>query len=525
MTNKLFAYAGGACLSLSIASCVSGGEKTDSTGIAPLAVTVRVDPEDVLRVVPPHAYGMHASLYDNALHDPALASQLDAAGISLLRWPGGGYADNYHFATHTMSPWSDGSRGYLADDTDFGGFVRMLDRVGRAAMITVNYGSNQDDDGPGEAKEAAAWVAYANGAPDDESVIGEDGTGFDWQTVGYWASLRASAPLDVDDGKNFLRIERPAPLGVEYWEVGNEVFGNGYYENGGDEGFELDMHVPYDGTERHGHPDLSGTRYGQGVAEFAAAMKAVDPTIKIGAVLVTPPSDYRWAPTWNDDVLAECGASIDFGIVHWYPNDANLLTASRVMPEMFEELRASFQRHAGDRADDIEITVTEVGPPPGYDRHQASVMGLFAADAYLSFIRHGATNVDWLELHNGTFLDERSSEPGRAYYGIQFAHEVAAPGEALVRADSSRPQSVIAHAGLRKDDSVAVLLVNTSDHRISEVGIEAPGASAGASLRSFASSEGRVPEVTGPERVEAADGSLVVTLPPETVMLIELGPS
>ncbi len=521
--QKLLAFTGATCLLLSNAGCVEGGKKPDSADDQSLGVTVQVDPENVLRVVPPHAYGMHASLYDNALHDPALTTQLDDAGISLLRWPGGGYADNYHWATHSMSPWGDGSRGYLAEGSDFGGFVQVLDRVGRSAMITVNYGSNRLHDGPGEPKEAAAWVAYANGAPDDETVIGEDGTGFDWQTVGYWASLRAAAPLDVDDGKNFLRIERPDPIGIEYWEVGNEVFGNGYYASGDDDGFELDMHVPYDGTNRHRHADLSPTTYGRGVTEFARAMKAVDPTIKVGAVLVTPPADNSWAPEWNDDVLTECATVIDFGIIHFYPSDPNLLTvSSRLMPDMFEQLEAAIERHAGENADNIEITVTEVGPPPGYDDHQRSVMGLFAADAYLSFLRYGVTNVDWLELHNGTFLDEESSEPGRAYYGIQLAHALAAPGEALVRAESSRPLDIVAHAGVRADDSVAVLLINTSGHRVTAVTLETPGATSGAHVRSFSSSSNRTPEVTGPERVEITDGSLVVTVPPETVALVEL---
>ena len=30
-----------------------------------------------------------------------------------------------------------------------------------------------------------------------------------------------------------------------------------------------------------------------------------DPDIKVGAVLVTPPADYSWAPDWNDAVLGE----------------------------------------------------------------------------------------------------------------------------------------------------------------------------------------------------------------------------
>lgn len=520
MHNSTFCVLGAAFF-LSASGCVGGSADPAEEQNQNLQVTVVVDPADTLRIVPPFAYGIHASLYDNGLHDPELAQQLDVAGIALLRWPGGGYSDNYHWATHEMSPWSNGDRGYLADKTDFGNFVRMLDRVGRAAMITVNYGSNQFDDGPGEPLEAAAWVAYANGDPDDDTVIGIDSTGFDWQTVGDWARLRAAAPLDDDDGRNFLRIARPEPVGIEYWEVGNEVFGNGYYAANGD-GFELDMHVPYDGTERRGHPDLSPTRYGEGVVEYVTAMKAVDPSIKVGAVLVTPPTDYSWAPTYNDDVLAECAHLIDFGVIHWYPNESDLATVStRYVGEMFEELRASLERHAGDRADDIEITVTEVGPPPEYGEHQASVMGLFAADVYLSFIRHGATNIDWLELHNGTFLSDREPGAGRAYYGIQFAHETAAPGEALVRAESSRPLDVVVHAGLRADDTVAVLLVNTSDHRVAEVRVEVPEVGSGATMRSFSSTDDRVPEVMGPERITSDGGSLTLEIEPETLVLVE----
>ncbi len=490
-----------------------------------LKVTVTIDTEQVLRIVPPYAYGMHASVYDNALQDPALKEELDGAGIALLRWPGGGYSDNYHWATHTMSAWSNGQRGYLAPETDFGNFVRMLDRVERVAMITVNYGSNQYDDGPGEPKEAAAWVAYANGDPADETVIGEDSTGFDWQTVGYWAGLRASEPLPADDGFNPLRIHRPEPLGIEYWEIGNEVFGNGYYQNGGNDGFELDLHVPYDGTPRRGHEDLSPRAYGAGVREFVAEMKAVDPSIKVGAVLVTPPADYSWAPTYNRDVLSECGEEIDFGIIHWYPQGNLLTKPAEEMEVMFETLRAEFEAHAGDNAENLEITVTEVGPPPGYSDKQASVSGLFAADAYLSFIRHGASNIDWLELHNGTFLHEESDEPGRAYYGIKFAHDLAGPGERIVAAEADQP-GVRVHAGVREDGSLAVMLINPAVFRVSEVTIVAHEASQDATIRSFSSSQSRTPDsVKGPEALQKVDGQVIVTVGPETLVLIEFTPA
>ena len=57
-------------------------------------------------------------------------------------------------------------------------------------------------------------------------------------------------------------------------------------------------------------------------------MKAVDPTIKVGAYSSTPPGDYSWdyisgvnnGQHWTPLVLAQCGSNIDFVIVHWYPS-------------------------------------------------------------------------------------------------------------------------------------------------------------------------------------------------------------
>ncbi|HVR21574.1 MAG TPA: hypothetical protein VMS65_17790, partial [Polyangiaceae bacterium] len=180
----------------------------------PVDVSVSIDLGAERATVPPFAYGMHASVYDNALQHPELTSLLHESGIALLRYPGGGYAEMYHWSNHSMSETPDDNDadtdpevGYLAPRSDFGHFVGVVDRFGGAMMITVNYGSNLGGNGPGEPKEAASWVAYANGDPADERVIGVDGDGNDWMTVGHWASLRASQPLSEDDGFNHLRIE------------------------------------------------------------------------------------------------------------------------------------------------------------------------------------------------------------------------------------------------------------------------------------------------------------------------------
>ena len=90
--------------------------------------------------------------------------------------------------------------------------------------------------------EAAAWVAYANAETTNSKVIGKDSTGHDWGTAGHWATIRSQAPLASDDGYNFLRIERPAPLNIKLWQIGSQVYSNGYY--GGEHVGEADLHGP-----------------------------------------------------------------------------------------------------------------------------------------------------------------------------------------------------------------------------------------------------------------------------------------
>jgi len=518
------------------AGTVDGGGDAADGGPAPvLAARVTIDVTAPLAVVPPFGMGLHASVYDNALHAAEVPALLKEAGVALLRWPGGGYADNYHWSLHRMTPWfnNPAQAGYLGAGSDFGGFVTLLASFQGAAMITVNYGSNLAGDGPGEPQEAAAWVAYANGDPASEVAIGPDSTGRDWGTVGSWASLRAADRLAVDDGKNFLRIAHPSPLGIRYWEIGNEVFGNGYYTRvpaaGATDagaaavGYEEDLHVPYDGTTRSGHPALSGSTYGAGVRAYVQAMKAVDPTIKIGAVLNTPPNDYSWGPTWNMEVLQASGPVIDFVIVHLYTgrNAASLLRAPpQRVPAMTAELRSLIATYCGDNAANVELMMTELGPNFAVPPAQAQAAGLFAADAYLSLLEAGFANVDWLELHNGSFLVEQTQVKGPAFNGIRMAHLLSAPGDTLVTASSD--QSAIAvHAAARADGTVGVMLINKQPAISTLVTVTINGASLGPSGSRFDyAPDGPAANgsVTGPTSVDGISSEFSVTVPPYTAI-------
>ncbi|MGP8020219.1 MAG: hypothetical protein ACLPRE_04415 [Limisphaerales bacterium] len=274
-----------------------------------ITANVTVNATHVINTVPTDAFGIFMAVWDT--WGGNTPTQLKQAGVTAMRYPGGSYADSYQWSSYQMTPafGQAGNLGYLSGATDMGHFIQLMSNAQAQAVISVDWGSgflwNSNKTAMaipstnGSPQEAAAWVAYCNSSTNiygtaNDFTIGVDAEGNNWQTAGYWAMIRAARPLAQNDGYNFLRINHPAPVGIQYWEVGNEPYGNGYYGGGND--WECDYAVPYPYTNytRLANPLLSPTAYGQAVQAFSIAMKAVDSTIKVGAYSSTPPGDYSW---------------------------------------------------------------------------------------------------------------------------------------------------------------------------------------------------------------------------------------
>jgi hypothetical protein len=176
---------------------------------APALVHLTANRTQALRTADFRWAAVNTAVWDANFDTGTTISLMKEMGVKLLRAPGGSLSDEYHWASNT----SDANTWTWV--TSFAGFVHVATNVGAQAIITVNYGS-------GTPNEAAAWVAYANGRTTNTLSLGVDPGGVNWQTVGYWASLRAAVPLAHDDGKNFLRLSRSTPIGLAYWEIGNE---------------------------------------------------------------------------------------------------------------------------------------------------------------------------------------------------------------------------------------------------------------------------------------------------------------
>jgi alpha-L-arabinofuranosidase len=481
-------------------------------------VKVSVQADKPKAFLAPRALGVSWDMSAKEMDEPLMPQILASSGVTTLRYPGLRWADMYHWSTNTSS-----GRGDTANSPgDFGRFAHLLDRFG-TAVVTVNYGSNLDSSAGGTPEEAAAWVAYAMGDPSNGRLIGKDGSGHDWQTVGFWASLRASHPLATDDGLNFLRIAHTNPILIKYWEVGNEVYRNGFYDGSGSEN---DLHAPYakdpkdNEKQRKRNPALSPDTYGNAFLQFSKAMKAVDARIKIGVSLDVPlttdwntsadwvqdPISGKWfqkgtaeaaglgsaqkgfdaGVDWDKNVLKVAGKEIDFVSVHWYSGDAteashykdldNAKTLMKTQDEprnILAALEDLFQKYCGQNRGSIQVLVTEMGIKPYVSVTDKMVPALFAADAYVTLVEYGIANVDWGSLRGAFLIDE--NKPGPIYFAPQLVRRLADLNDQIVTAVSSNPLLGV-HASVHKDGSVGIMLINKDPKNSATVKVSVSGA-------------------------------------------------
>jgi len=185
--------------------------------------------------------------------------KLKAVRPAFIRWPGGNVAQDYHWwwgigPKDQRPAWVNLSWANELESGDFGTneFIELCRGLGAVPSITVNV------EGRGaSAQEAANWVEYANGP-----------------VTSKYGAIRAA------DG-------HPEPYRVKYWEIGNEIWGNWV----------------------RGHSDAE--TYAKNLARYSAALRAVDPSIRLIGV---GDNDMNW----NRTVLKTSGSSLDYLAVHHY---------------------------------------------------------------------------------------------------------------------------------------------------------------------------------------------------------------
>ncbi len=398
-----------------------------STGTT--GASVSIDVASSQGSVPAQGYGVDSVVRDQYMTTPGLGASLEAGGFNTIRYPGGSIGDKFNFISDSNQSVNDGAQ-FAPGDTFNNWISDLLQPSGAQGLIVINYGSNPTNDGPAPVSEAAAWVQ------------------------------------DADIAHNY---------GILYWEIGNEIYGNGYYAN---YDWEYDLHVlDQTAANRVGNPALSPTAYGTNAAAFIRAMKAVDPNIKCGVFLSTSP----WALNWNQDVLSAIsqglqgsGYALDFVILHWYPKgtDAQVLASTATIQSQVAQVRSDIQQYYTlGNASQLQLLVTESATPTT----GGIFPYLFTTDEFLTWFEQGASNVEYQQLHSGVYQDSASNTPMGPWYGVQFDSTIARPGDRMVAATSSNPLLRV-HGVRRSDGQVGVVLINEDPSNDTTVSVSVSGA-------------------------------------------------
>ncbi|NVM52437.1 MAG: hypothetical protein HWN66_01955 [Candidatus Helarchaeota archaeon] len=333
-------------------------------GPPPSPATITIDAGNIEGEIHPHIYGafievlgkcIYGGIWEDTNENVPLIhgglrqdvlEEIRPLKLPIIRWPGGCFSDVYEWK-EGIGPrdqrkvmknkhWHNlGPKVGPKHDNHFGSdeFMLFVEELGADPYININFGTSTPE-------HAADWVQYMNG---DETT--------------KYGALRA---------KN----GHPKHYNVKIWGIANEIFGN--WEKG----------------------NLPADKYARRYIEFAQAMRAVDPSIKLVAV----GTDFTYRD-WNRTLLEIAGEYIDYLSLHVYIPGKVLTTLSNnslkayynIIAGAFEiERRIQWVADSivGVRGEEkkIPITLDEWGPwwnfRQLYEGYYTLRDGIFAASVF-----------------------------------------------------------------------------------------------------------------------------------------------
>ncbi len=449
-----------------------------------LLAVVTVNAAQVVRPVNTQLLGANVTWWDSNLNTSQTQQMVQAAGLTMFRFPGGSSSDDFHF----NAPPSYNGQG---TDASMASFIAS---VGGQGMVTLDYGS-------GSPQEAAAFLAYLNAPVGNTTSIGtgeewNDSTNswqqVNWQTAGYWASLRASAPLAHDDGLNFLRLNHPAPFNFQYFEVGNEEYGS----------WEIDHHGQ-GGDPGKPHDPATYVAFAKQFATYAAQ---ISPSISIGVDTGSPGENNNWISNVLQQSVAQ-GFMPGFLSDHNYvqapgsESDSNLLLNTVSNPNNqdpnnpydwavraadYEKLLTQYFGNAGKNVQLLATEFNSVYSNPG-KQTTSLVNGLFVADSLGSLLETPYNGADVWDLRNSWETGNNNSSslygwrqggdygllgspggsapstgpyvPYPTYFAEQLASKIIQNGGQVIQASSNDP-NLSTYAVLEPNGHLDLLVIN-----------------------------------------------------------------
>lgn len=451
---------------------------------------------------------------------------LRSAGIRLLRYGGGSYADYYDWQTNSniqnclpydaTAPFAGGCAA--SSVLGFDNFSKQAKTIGAGSFVTVNYGS-------GTPSEAAAWVAHSRATSGDSVALWEVGN----ETYGCW------------EVNNWLA--KP-PASYRGYTPGTYRTSHGVREN------------PTCPQTRLGSQAGTATlakSYAAHALAFLRAMRKAEPAAELGVPWAFG-SKVRGASVpfhaeWDNTVLREDGKYVGFVDAHYYPfsfqgsigganpTDQRVLRSLMAVPSLYSQIRAELRRYV-PRA---RVVIGETGVSPSTTTTVCTPAGaLFAAGDVLSWLAAGAVSVDWWDMDNGgnsgatctnadfgMFTSGWPPVPETPYYGYSLASVLARPGALLAAMPTSNPRVVLAYQSRLPGGGEAVAFINTRTHWSQRVRFT-PQVRLRGKLTTLSytaagqnSTDSRI--VTG--TASASSFSRGISLPPESIVILKSRPS
>ncbi|VGO19258.1 Intracellular exo-alpha-(1-_5)-L-arabinofuranosidase 1 [Pontiella sulfatireligans] len=404
--------------------------------------TLKVDSSTVIREVDRHRFlGTNAGLWHEArqLFDTDVQYYLRELNPSFIRIPGGSWSDEYVWNgngvwdgnTFDMSKLKDGQW-----DVDYSAYAPGFHLL--APGKPDEWHGNVD---------AYALHEFAKDKGSHSIVTVNVGSGTP-EMAAEWVRW---ANLEMD-------------YGVEYWEIGNELEGR----------WEMGSTLP-DGSR------MTGEVYAKKFIEYAKAMKAVDPSIKVGG-----PTAANTRAVFMEDLMRIAGDYVDFLSFHTYPVERHLDSERDIIDQAFslhepmKRYRGYIEKYQPDRKDEIELAITEWNSKVLEDRYTGDLLnGLWSAIFVGEMFREGvgfATQWDLLtvtpEGGHGLFHFAGRCVPKSQYWGLYLWSKYM--GNRLLASELQGNGNVYAVV-TRDDERLYVMVVNVSRDEFAQIKLDVPG--------------------------------------------------
>jgi len=327
-----------------------------------------INPDKVVRLVDRRFFGANTLFWvedDAALAQPELAKAIRDMKCTLLRFPGGEVADNYHWKSQKLDDPKYWPAQQGPDKTDTDEFMAWCRELGCEPIFVVNLDSSYLAGNPEEGiREAAEWVRYCNIEKSYGVKHWEIGNETYLKVTRYPMRAREYAKAVREFSAAMKTVDPTIQIGAVGPVYPDEV-------------------VPFDQIL----PELVDKARAPG--KKAARLAAVDKALEQGV----NESGDAWWPTLCDIA----GNDFDFAVVHQYQSDLdyhNFSVAASNIAERVETL-TDFFKHQIQREMPIALTEWNLSPDARVTENEQAIM---VADLAMGYLAGGVSMANFWPL-------------------------------------------------------------------------------------------------------------------------------